>query len=45
MDQEKLQALANHLEIDYFNHNDTYYVGASQEECKLPTHAKRWDGL
>lgn len=32
MDQEKLQALANHLEIDYFNHNDTYYVGASQEE-------------
>lgn len=32
MNQEKIQALAIFLGIDYFNHNNTYYTGVSQKK-------------
>lgn len=30
--KEKILALANHLNIDYFEHNGEYYIGATQKE-------------
>ena len=30
--EDRILALAKHLEIDYFKHNGEYYVGATQEE-------------